>query len=488
MGFRLVGKVLTNKLVNRETFIGLFPRIWHTVEEFEIEAITGNIFSFTFRTAKDRWQVLQGGPWTFDKALLVLEEPQGKGDIQKMNFDKVAFWVQIHNVSLICMTADIGRFLGGMVGRLKRLISISLGTVWGSIYGYGLLRHVVRDCLETKIGNGPEDFDQLFGLWLRAESPIRVSNPRPRRDGFHVDDDRRHKETGGDFMGLVGNKDVRFQEACSMSEKLDYLLVGREKLESIPNVVDSKCLAIKVTGSIDAIPDKLHSNGGEEVSVGVELTQLKEKGTHGESRGMDFEDEPTQNFVEMEVEVIPHVPVKMNAVIKEKLDTSQQVPKIGKWKRWARDGVRNNQGLGSGLNLSKRRSGLDWAMSGIWINYWNKRNDIGNKDLGNFGCNMGTRIQGIFMPWLPLGKLGIPLKAEISDVIVDWAVNFLEEDRRIKARAPAAPGGRGLITPSWRPPDAGLFLVNTDAAIDVSRSKVGFGAIIHNCNKEVLAS
>ncbi|TXG58400.1 hypothetical protein EZV62_016229 [Acer yangbiense] len=34
--------------------------------------------------------------------------------------------------------------------------------------------------------------------------------------------------------------------------------------------------------------------------------------------------------------------------------------------------------------------------------------------------------------------------------IVDWAVNFIEEDCRINARVPAAP----LIIPSWRPPNA----------------------------------
>ena len=91
MGFRLIGKLISNKLVNRDAFTSLFPRIWRTMEDFEIEVLSGNTFSFTFKSANDRWQVLQGGPWSFDKALLVLEEPTGNGDIQGMKFNRTAF-------------------------------------------------------------------------------------------------------------------------------------------------------------------------------------------------------------------------------------------------------------------------------------------------------------------------------------------------------------------------------------------------------------
>ena len=45
-----------------------------------------------------------------------------------------------------------------------------------------------------------------------------------------------------------------------------------------------------------------------------------------------------------------------------------------------------------------------------------------------------------------------------------------------------------MIVPSWRPPDPGLFKVNMDAAIDLSRLRVGLGAIIRDSNRNVLAS
>ncbi|TXG55262.1 hypothetical protein EZV62_020518 [Acer yangbiense] len=84
----LVGKILSNKLVNRDAFINLIPRIWHIKKEVEIEVVDGNTFSFTSKSADDWRTVLQGGPWSFNRALLVLVEQVGISDIQEIEIDK----------------------------------------------------------------------------------------------------------------------------------------------------------------------------------------------------------------------------------------------------------------------------------------------------------------------------------------------------------------------------------------------------------------
>ncbi|KAK3220215.1 hypothetical protein Dsin_014185 [Dipteronia sinensis] len=61
------------------------------------------------------------GPWIFDGALIVLEEPSGKRGIENMVFNYSEFWVQIHRVPLLCMTKEIGHFLGSMVGVVKEI-------------------------------------------------------------------------------------------------------------------------------------------------------------------------------------------------------------------------------------------------------------------------------------------------------------------------------------------------------------------------------
>ncbi|KAK2638727.1 hypothetical protein Ddye_026522 [Dipteronia dyeriana] len=131
LGLHLVGKLLVKKLVNRDVFIKLFSTIWRMIEGVEIESLTGNTFFFTFKSASDMQQVLYRGLWSFDKALLVLEKPIGKGEIQKMSINKVSFWVQIHNIPIIYMTAVIGQFLGSLIGDVIEFDEGKLGDCVG---------------------------------------------------------------------------------------------------------------------------------------------------------------------------------------------------------------------------------------------------------------------------------------------------------------------------------------------------------------------
>ncbi|TXG48439.1 hypothetical protein EZV62_027733 [Acer yangbiense] len=99
-------------MVNWDVFMHLIPKIWKIRQGVDIEVVDGNMFSFTFRCVDDRRQVFHGGPWRFDKALLALAEPSGKGDIQEIAFTKVAFWIQIHNVLLLCTFGEcVGKYI-----------------------------------------------------------------------------------------------------------------------------------------------------------------------------------------------------------------------------------------------------------------------------------------------------------------------------------------------------------------------------------------
>ncbi|KAL6289593.1 hypothetical protein ACE6H2_007103 [Prunus campanulata] len=88
----LVGKVLTTESFNlRATNLG------------------ENLFLFIFATEVDCKRVLRNGPWNFDKALVLLEEPNCNIAPSRMVFKFAEFWVQIHNVPLLGMTVQTGR-------------------------------------------------------------------------------------------------------------------------------------------------------------------------------------------------------------------------------------------------------------------------------------------------------------------------------------------------------------------------------------------
>ncbi|PON63358.1 hypothetical protein PanWU01x14_132680 [Parasponia andersonii] len=72
----LVGKVIGNKIIDREGLNDVAERVWRTYQRMKVEA-TGisNIFMFHFGCKVDRQQVLSGGPWNFNNWIISLLRP-----------------------------------------------------------------------------------------------------------------------------------------------------------------------------------------------------------------------------------------------------------------------------------------------------------------------------------------------------------------------------------------------------------------------------
>ncbi|KAK3199219.1 hypothetical protein Dsin_022634 [Dipteronia sinensis] len=131
-----------------------------------------------------------------------------------MRFNHTAFWIQIHNVPLLCMAAEIGLLLGSMNGDVREIddggtgdcarkyirvrVVINVDQPLRRILRVDVLRdgqesmmllryerlpehcyrsrrigHVVRDCLSVVESEGPEDYDLLFGPWMNVSSPVK---------------------------------------------------------------------------------------------------------------------------------------------------------------------------------------------------------------------------------------------------------------------------------------------------------------------------
>ncbi|TXG70892.1 hypothetical protein EZV62_005827 [Acer yangbiense] len=168
----LVGKILTQKSVNREAFKIVIGKIWQVTKGMEIESLTGNIFSFSFVNQEDRRKVLFGASWTFDNALLVLEEPEGKGTVDSMAFKYCEFWIQIYKVPLLCASREIGWFLGEMLGEVVEVEGGMAGECVGKFMRVRVnidISKPIRRCLRVDImGDGVETI-----MLLRYE---RLSN------------------------------------------------------------------------------------------------------------------------------------------------------------------------------------------------------------------------------------------------------------------------------------------------------------------------
>ncbi|KAL5793925.1 hypothetical protein ACOSP7_002519 [Xanthoceras sorbifolium] len=96
----------------------MMVQLRRTTREFDIESVGTNTFVFHFKCEGDGKRVLEGGPWYFNKNLLVLREIQGVSKISEMYFGFVPLWIKFYNLPIACMTREMGFLLAGMVGKV----------------------------------------------------------------------------------------------------------------------------------------------------------------------------------------------------------------------------------------------------------------------------------------------------------------------------------------------------------------------------------
>ncbi|TXG53056.1 hypothetical protein EZV62_022225 [Acer yangbiense] len=211
----LVGKVLTGRKVNREAFIGLIEQLWSPIGRVDTESVGENIFMFYFENTEDRNRIWQRGPWHFDNSLITLEKPDRLGDISMLKFNQADFWVQIHNIPIMCMNRSMARWLANQLEEVLELPSDSK-ECWGKFlrvkvridisrplerwlrlrldnsgkvvvvvlkyerlpefcYACGKIGHALRDCHDDEARmNAMEGSIASFGAWMRATAPDRT--------------------------------------------------------------------------------------------------------------------------------------------------------------------------------------------------------------------------------------------------------------------------------------------------------------------------
>ncbi|KAI9160702.1 hypothetical protein LWI28_010824 [Acer negundo] len=143
----LVGKVLSGKRVNREAFKKVIEQLWSPIGKVEIESVGENIFMFFFPNLEVRSMVWSRGPWHFDQCPIMLEKPTGAGNISTLPFRMVDFWVQIHNLPLMCMNTRMAKYLAEQIGSVVEL---------------------------------PADSRECWGRFLRVKVKIDISKPLKR--------------------------------------------------------------------------------------------------------------------------------------------------------------------------------------------------------------------------------------------------------------------------------------------------------------------
>lgn len=116
--FVLAAKFYTRRLVNLEVVAKKFRPLWRTKNSFQVSDAGVNRLLFAFELVEDIEKVLLGEPWSFDRHLVVFQQYDISTPIDDLEFDKVSFWIQIHNLPYSLLTTKVAISLRESLGKV----------------------------------------------------------------------------------------------------------------------------------------------------------------------------------------------------------------------------------------------------------------------------------------------------------------------------------------------------------------------------------
>jgi hypothetical protein len=112
----LVGRFLCNRPMHFKSMKIRMADLWRPVKGVTIKETKEGLLLFSFAHPLDMEAVLNGGPWTFDNNMLIVDRVQIGMQIENIPLFHADFWVQIHNLPAGFMQEKVGIRLGNYIG------------------------------------------------------------------------------------------------------------------------------------------------------------------------------------------------------------------------------------------------------------------------------------------------------------------------------------------------------------------------------------
>ena len=117
--FVIAAKFFTKRALNIDTIAETFTPIWRSKNGFKIKKESSHMVLFMFDDKNEMEKVMAAEPWSFDKRLMVLQRYGKEKDLGDTEFNKVTFWVQVHDLPIRFRTRKIAEQLSEAIGKVN---------------------------------------------------------------------------------------------------------------------------------------------------------------------------------------------------------------------------------------------------------------------------------------------------------------------------------------------------------------------------------
>lgn len=130
--FELVGRFLMEKNINFNAMRNVVPSLWRPKEGMDIHDLGGFLYSFVFYHIMDLKKVVDGGPWSFEQALLVFNRLQASENPHTVELQETEIWVQVYDIPRGFLSENILKIVGASIGRYVKSDPSNFDGVWKS--------------------------------------------------------------------------------------------------------------------------------------------------------------------------------------------------------------------------------------------------------------------------------------------------------------------------------------------------------------------
>ncbi|KAH9680788.1 CCHC-type domain-containing protein [Citrus sinensis] len=114
--FCLVGRFLTDKVINFAAMKNTMASLWRPGKGVCIKEVSPTLFLFQFFHEIDVKRVLEVGPWTFDQHILLVKRLEENEQPQLVPLFFTSFWIHIYNLPIGFMSEKVLKHIGNYVG------------------------------------------------------------------------------------------------------------------------------------------------------------------------------------------------------------------------------------------------------------------------------------------------------------------------------------------------------------------------------------